>query len=176
MGICSIDSKRAEHLGQCQRWRMCVPARYSDLLGATSSSLRRTQLIPNVERRLGLGIIVDMATPRYRSPTKLKPNTTFNSAASLFLSSAVNSSLHCITKKQSRQSNVRTISRLCDGATTGNADRGEVSHQGSGAIRIPARSLEDRLAAKVALGGAHHMFLSVIAWNALLRKGVGKSG
>jgi hypothetical protein len=26
-GICSIESKPAEHFGQCQRWRMCVPAR-----------------------------------------------------------------------------------------------------------------------------------------------------
>ena len=32
-------------------------------------------------------------------PDRIVANTTFNSAASLFLSGAVNSSLHCITKK-----------------------------------------------------------------------------
>ena len=35
-------------------------------------------------------------------PDGIVVNTTFNSAASLFLSGAVNSSLHCITKKPKR--------------------------------------------------------------------------
>jgi hypothetical protein len=35
-------------------------------------------------------------------PDRIVANTTFNSAASLFISGAVNSSLHCITKKPKR--------------------------------------------------------------------------
>jgi hypothetical protein len=42
-------------------------------------------------------------------PDRIETNTTFNSAASHFLSGAVNSSLHCIRKDQANQSYLKSF-------------------------------------------------------------------
>ena len=47
------DSNHASHLGQCQRWRVTLSSKNSDLCGAIISWLHRTHWIPNmnIERR-----------------------------------------------------------------------------------------------------------------------------
>ena len=42
------DSNHASHLGQCQRWRMTLSSKNSDLCGAIISWLHRTHWIPNM--------------------------------------------------------------------------------------------------------------------------------
>jgi hypothetical protein len=42
------DLNHASHLGQCQRWRMTLSSKNSDLCGAIISWLHRTHWIPNM--------------------------------------------------------------------------------------------------------------------------------
>ena len=56
-----MTSKEQSHLEQCQKWRICLSFRYSDLSGAISSLSHRTQFVPKLERRLDA--IIRMATP-----------------------------------------------------------------------------------------------------------------
>ena len=80
---------------------MWVPARYSDLSGAISSSPHRTQPIPNVERRMEA--IVTIVTPRNPSPTDVKVAPRSIQRRVFFSGSRQNSLPHCITKDQREQ-------------------------------------------------------------------------